>query len=107
MKIEFNYGTSVLTLPSDVRKYIKSAGKNDLAVLLALTDVSVESVSSAASVCGITEAEATASIAFWRGAGIITSSDGEQSAPVKAVTTKAPTPKPYTMSGAEIERICA
>ena len=74
MKVEFNYGTSVLTLPSDVRKYIKSAGKNDLAVILALTDGSAENVSSVASVCGITEAEAAASIAFWRGAGIIATS---------------------------------
>ena len=107
MKVEFNYGTSVLTLPSDVRKYIKSAGKNDLAVILALTDGSAENVSSVASVCGITEAEAAASIAFWRGAGIISSADGQQTVPVKSAAAKAPTPKPYTMSGTEIERICA
>lgn len=109
MKVEFNYGTSVLTLPSDVRKYIKSAGKNDVAVLLALTNDPAESISSVASVCGITESEVVASIAFWRGAGIIasvSSADGEQIAHAKTTVAKAPTPKPYTMSGAEIERIC-
>lgn len=31
MRIEFNFGTSVLALPADVKKYINGAGKSELA----------------------------------------------------------------------------
>ena len=70
MKIEFNFGTSVLALPADVKRYISGAGKSELAVLLAVSGGGEADVSAVASLCNLTEAEVMEALAFWRGAGL-------------------------------------
>ena len=105
MRIEFNFGTSVLTLPADVKKYISGAGKNELAVLVAVAGGGEKDVSEVASLCRLTEAEVMTSLAFWRGAGII-EIDSSAAGKKESVAPKAPTPKSYAMTGEEIERVC-
>lgn len=105
MKIEFNFGTSVLALPADVKRYISGAGKSELAVLLAVSGGGEADVSAVASLCNLTEAEVTEAIAFWRGAGII-NTDATSSEKKESVAAKAPSPKSYSMTGMEIERVC-
>lgn len=105
MKIEFNFGKSVLALPADVKKYISDAGKSELAVLLAVSDGGEADVSSVASLCKLTETEVMTSLAFWRGAGII-STDTVAAEKKESVAAKAPSPKSYSMTGVEIERVC-
>ena len=39
MKVEFLYGTAVITLPADVKKHISRASQNDLRVLVACAGV--------------------------------------------------------------------
>ena len=56
MRIEFNFGTSVLTLPADVKKYISGAGKNELAVLVAVAGGGEKDVSEVASLSGAVRA---------------------------------------------------
>lgn len=105
MKIEFNFGTSVLALPADVKRYISGAGKSELAVLLAVSGGGEADVSAVASLCNLTEAEVTEALAFWRGAGII-NTDATSSEKKESVAAKAPSPKSYSMTGMEIERVC-
>lgn len=105
MRIEFNFGTSVLVLPADVKKYINGAGKSELAVLLAVSGGGDVDVPAVASLCKLREAEVSEALAFWRGTGII-STDTASSEKKESVTAKAPTPKSYSMTGAEIERVC-
>lgn len=105
MKIEFNFGTSVLALPADVKRYISNAGKSELAVLLAVSGGGEADVSAVASLCNLTEAEVTEALAFWRGAGII-NTDATSSEKKESVAAKAPSPKSYSMTGMEIERVC-
>ena len=105
MKIEFNFGTSVLALPADVNRYISNAGKSELAVLLAVSGGGEADVSAVASLCNLTEAEVTEALAFWRGAGII-NTDATSSEKKESVAAKAPSPKSYSMTGMEIERVC-
>ena len=105
MKIEFNFGTSVLALPADVKRYISGAGKSELAVLLAVSGGGEADVSAVASLCNLTEAEVTEVLAFWRGAGII-NTDATSSEKKESVAAKAPSPKSYSMTGSEIERVC-
>ena len=105
MKIEFNFGTSVLALTADVKRYISNAGKSELAVLLAVSGGGEADVSAVASLCNLTEAEVTEALAFWRGAGII-NTDATSSEKKESVAAKAPSPKSYSMTGMEIERVC-
>ena len=105
MKIEFKFGTSVLALPADVKRYISNAGKSELAVLLAVSGGGEADVSAVASLCNLTEAEVTEALAFWRGAGII-NTDATSSEKKESVAAKAPSPKSYSMTGMEIERVC-
>ena len=105
MRIEFNFGTSVLALPADVKRYISNAGKSELAVLLAVSGGGEADVSAVASLCNLTEAEVTEALAFWRGAGII-NTDATSSEKKESVAAKAPSPKSYSMTGMEIERVC-
>lgn len=107
MKADFLYGTSVLTLPADVKKYLSAASESDMRVLLALAS-GERDTASISGVCGIGEGEVAVSLAFWRGAGII-KTDGEPAPETKKpeASRKAPSPKSYSMTGEEIERICA
>ena len=105
MKIEFNFGTSVLALPADVKRYISSAGKSELAVLLAVSGGGEADVSAVASLCNLTEAEVMEALALWRGAGII-NTDATPSEKKESIAAKAPSPKSYSMTGMEIERVC-
>lgn len=111
MKVEFLYGTAVITLPADVKKHISRASQNDLRVLVALAAGAAASADALARACDISVGEVTASLAFWRGAGIIKTTDYVAPPAASAEPTAAPAaanePAPYQMTGEEIERICS
>ena len=77
MNIKIQYRTDAVVLPGQVAKVIQRATKNDLRVLFAvcadraLWAVDERGWSAVAAAAGCTEAQAEASIAFWRGAGIL------------------------------------
>lgn len=111
MKAEFLYGTSVVTLPADVKNYISRATANDMRVIIALSAGEGASASALARACGITEGEVVTSLAFWRGAGIIRTID-EPAQKLSAEPTDSPaekieSPRAYQLTGEEIENICA
>lgn len=75
MKLEFNYHNSVIVLPGAVLSKIETASENDLRALIYLAaneglraDFSPEKLAAA---IGISENDASLSLAFWRGAGLI------------------------------------
>ena len=110
MKIDFLYGTSVISMPADVKKYISRATQNDLRVLLALSAGECAGADALAQMCGITESEVLLSLAFWRGAGII-KTDDSAAQPPSAQPTGTPAdmheaPSANQLTGEEIERIC-
>lgn len=103
MKITIQYRTDAVVIPGQVAKVIQRATKNDLRVLLAVcadrtlctTAGGEHSWSAIAAAAGCTEAQAEASIAFWRGAGILDLEEDEALEPdtIEAppiVTTKTP-----------------
>jgi DnaD/phage-associated family protein len=77
MSIYFKYGKEVAVLPAAVISKIDRATKKDIKVLLALASLPGaaanfdSSQSELARVCGCTETELAAAVAFWRGAGVI------------------------------------
>lgn len=113
MKAEFLYGTSVMTLPSDVKKFISRASSDDIKVLVALAAGEGASAEALARVCGITETAVNTALAFWRGAGIIKTDDNAAplpptaSADSPAETKKPAAPRSYGITGEEIGRICS
>ena len=110
MKAEFLYGTSVVTLPADVRNFISRASQNDLRVLFALAAGAGASVNMLAKACDISVGEVTEALAFWRGAGIIKTTDDIATPAAPTSSAPAPaavnSPEPYQMTGEEIKRIC-
>ena len=73
--IVFNYSTGVLVLPSDVADYVDKAKKFDLKVLLLMSSSEKyregKFVLEITKALGCEEKDVEASIAFWRGTGII------------------------------------
>ena len=77
MKITVNYTDGVLNLPRSVIKSIKSATREDMAALIAVmsepraADDFAVCADAIAETAGITRTALDASLAFWRGAGVI------------------------------------
>lgn len=108
MKAEFIYGSSVVTLPADVKKFIKNASKTDLRVLIALAAGEGTSAEALARACDATESEIVESLAFWRGTGVVRTEDvarGQTAEPSRSPAAE-PTVKASRMTSEEIARIC-
>lgn len=77
MKLTFNYGTSVLTLPASVLKKLERATKKDIKVLMflaldrSLCESDGDCIPKIAQACGMTDAEVASALSYWRGAGIL------------------------------------
>jgi DnaD/phage-associated family protein len=85
MRLIWNYGTDVLTLPATLAAHVDKATKKDLRVLLALAadpraridlDAAIAAVAKGLS---LSDAEIAASLSFWRGTGILLADEGEES----------------------------
>ena len=98
MRISFIYGREALVLPGTVISKLDRATKKDIKILLVLASSSeriadIDKYSSVfAKEAGCTESEFAASVAFWRGAGIIECDDAESviNEPVAEIVKKAP-----------------
>lgn len=86
-RIVINYGTGLAALPADAFSYVDKAKKFDLKVLLLIASSEKyregNCVSAIAGVLGSEEEDVSASIAFWRGTGILTSAENEEIAEKK------------------------
>ena len=117
MKITIQYRTDAVVIPGQVAKVIQRATKNDLRVLLAVCadrrlctpEEGEDYRVSIAAAAGCTEAQAEASIAFWRGAGIldleedeIVENNTEGDAP--AVTGKTSAAQPQAPREADVPK---
>ncbi len=77
MKIDLLYGKSAVVLPGSVVGKLDRATKRDLKILFVLAEHREKSESELAATVGCTESELMASIAFWRGAGVLEMTDDE------------------------------
>lgn len=114
MSIKVNFGEDVIVIPSAAAPALERAGSSDIRLLIALcSDKSLRTLSgddykAIATAVGCTEAQAAASLAFWRGAGIITT-DRTATPPVPQpaapeevpVPAPAPTAAPAPVASAE------
>lgn len=83
MKITINYGTGVAAVPKDVLQVMDRATKTDLRLLILLSaDPSLlcdgergDGIGRLAEQIGCSDAQVEASLAFWRGAGLLTLQD--------------------------------
>lgn len=100
MRLEFNYGSRVMTLPAAAEKSINSAGKRELKTLLFFAaepallselDTCREDI---AKTLGMTPEELDGAISFWRGAGVMAESNepAETATAVKPKLTRDETP---------------
>lgn len=81
MKLSFQYGTGVLTLPEKVLEKINEAGAVELRVLLGLAACRGEvELSALASQLALDEVALHSAIAYWRGAGVLQLDSAEQRA---------------------------
>ena len=104
MSIYFKYGREIAVLPASVLSKLDRATKKDIKVLFTLASSQnalrdfAEKQSEIAELCGCTESELAASVAFWRGAGIIEADDDEpeklDNAPAPAVSAAIVKPAP-------------
>lgn len=89
MKIEIQYGTKVAVFPASALSVMNRATAVDLRVLLALSadaalcEAGEGQMGALAAKAGCTAAQAEASIAFWRGAGVLSVAE-DDAAPVEA-----------------------
>ena len=87
MKITINYGTGVAAVPKDVLQVMDRATKADLRLMLLLSaDPTLlsdsgqgDGISRLAGQVGCSDAQIEASLAFWRGAGLLILHDEEES----------------------------
>ena len=101
MKITIQYRTDAVVIPGQVAKVVQRATKNDLRVLLAvcadralcITTDGDGRWSAVAAAAGCTEAQAEASISFWRGAGILDLEEDDALEPDTTEDTLAVTAK--------------
>ncbi|MBE6599805.1 MAG: DnaD domain protein [Ruminococcaceae bacterium] len=81
--ITFKYGSQVSVLPASAVGKLDRATKKDIKVLFCLgaspelLSLCEADAAAAASACACTEAELAAALAFWRGAGVLESSEEE------------------------------
>lgn len=98
MHIALNYGTSVAAVPTQAIQYADKAKKLDLKVLLLICSSEKyregDCTSAISKHLGCEESDVAASLAFWRGTGILLSGEPsmENSATLKPAETAAPTP---------------
>ena len=97
MKIEWNYGNRVLSLPHACVPYLAKASSDELRVLVALgTENDAEA---AARISGLSADRVSAAIAFWESSGILRA-EGELIA-----VPSSPAPDRPTYTGEEMMRI--
>ena len=90
MKINFDYSEGVLTLPVTIINKADRATKKDIKILLLIASepmcrIDFEAASEQIALrAGVTRAELDASVAFWRGAGVISTEDSESAPKEKA-----------------------
>ncbi len=80
MKVRFNFGDRVVSLPHTALQKLSEASEADIKILLALTDSE-----NSPQDYGFTDEEISSAVAFWRGAGIL-SLAGQPESKVAAVT---------------------
>ena len=99
MNITINYGTGVAAVPRDVLRVMDRATKTDLRLLILLSaDPSLlsdggrgDGISRLAEQAGCSEAQIEASLAFWRGAGLLTlPEEDEVQEPIRQPQASAP-----------------
>lgn len=98
MKIEWLYGSSVVSLPGRSVDFLSRASADELRILIAMAS-GAKDPAQLAKTSGISEGAALAAIRFWADAGVI-SADGP------AVPERREPSRP-SYSGEEMERICA
>ncbi len=106
MKIGFCYGDRVAVLPAAVTTHLDKASKRDIQILLELAADPLSQQDLAAACAGVATrvgcaaAEVDEALAFWRGTGVISTTEGE-SAPAASATvaTNAPTPRVLSDKG--------
>ena len=97
MSVEFVYGTRVAVLPHAVAAHIDKATKKDIRILIELAAAPNATSAAIAAAAGISAAEVEASLAFWRGTGVLTVVEGEQI--TSAPTAEAPAVKVVAEKG--------
>lgn len=117
MKLEFNYGSKVMTLPAAAAAAAGCAGKRELKLLLLLASQSnildnFDSYrSNIAKQLGCSASEVDGALAFWRGAGVITDdtfaqkAEGEPLAAEVKATPKLTRDDTPVYSGEEMEAL--
>ena len=87
MRLGFHYGERVAVLPAAITAHLHKASKKDLAILLTLAaepvaQVDLDAAKSVIAARGeYTAAEIDAALAFWRGTGVVSVDEGEESTP--------------------------
>ncbi len=99
MKIDLLYGKSAVVLPGAVIGKLDRATKRDIKILFILAEHSERSESELAALADCTESELLASVAFWRGAGIVCPVDDEPIEDVKPSDDPLPEPAQKAKSG--------
>ena len=95
--MQLYYGTRVTVLPYDVLAHADKATKKDIKVLLVLASDPAASRSALCAAAHVTETELEASLAFWRGTGLLV--DGEEIAPAAAPQSEPVTPRAVADKG--------
>ena len=96
MKLLMNYGTDALLLPATVAEHLHKATKRDLSVLLALaaeplSRLDLEAACAAvAARLSLAPAEVEAALAFWRGAGVVLTEEGDAAVAAAPAAKEAP-----------------
>ena len=91
MKIDLHFGTGVLTIPASALEQIGRAGERELKVLLALGDPAIRGGLEAADLAkklGLSFEQVLCAIEFWRGAGLLTRSEGGAQAPAPVASVQ-------------------
>ena len=104
MKIGFHFGERVLVLPATLTAHLDKASKKDIAILLALAAEPMAQLDLSAAMPlitarnGYTADEINAALAFWRGAGVISTQTDDAPISVSAVATEAATVAPRVIA---------
>ena len=87
-KLSVNYGKHVFTVPASVLPKLKNAKKNDIIILLGFLSSPGADPAALASICQTDEASVASALSYWRGAGVVSLDDGEESAGPAAAPAK-------------------
>lgn len=85
MKIDLHFATGVLTIPASALEKIGRAGESELKVLLALGDPMTRAGFESAELAkklGLTSEQVLCAIEFWRGAGLLSKTEGGSIQPI-------------------------